>query len=302
MRPEFKVSQTALSDTISVSCNICGSVKSHIRSTVDRYGLPVNSVICKECGLIYLNPMMTQNAYWRFYASGEYRKLLNAFKKPVTPDESYSQSVDFGIRIAKVIGPFLHDGLTVEVGSSRGGILHGLKKAKDTIIPLGVEPSIEEAEYAIAKGIPTQKTIIEELSDSVNDVKNILSVRSLNHMVDPTRFLDYTKKHLSDDGRLFIIVLDFMKFCLRNKAFISQIDHPYMFFPDTLRQLVEKCGFKINLCEVRGAYIYLYAQRACESKIRVRKKTRSYALTRIFLSELALRPEFDTHRHFLGPQ
>ncbi len=50
-----------------VSCCICEEKNFELLSKKDRYGLYTPVVICKECGLIQVNPRMTQESYNQFY-------------------------------------------------------------------------------------------------------------------------------------------------------------------------------------------------------------------------------------------
>jgi len=46
-----------------VPCCVCGGRNFEILSEKDCHGLYVPVVICKDCGLIQINPRMTQDAY-----------------------------------------------------------------------------------------------------------------------------------------------------------------------------------------------------------------------------------------------
>ena len=61
------------------SCNLCGSQHFKPYGKRDRYGLPVESVRCEGCSLVFISPRMTADGYRRFYADGHYRTLLSKF-------------------------------------------------------------------------------------------------------------------------------------------------------------------------------------------------------------------------------
>ena len=63
----------------SVSCPICNGENFETLSQKDRYGLYLNVVICKQCGLIQANPRMTKKSYEAFY-NCEYTKLYRAYR------------------------------------------------------------------------------------------------------------------------------------------------------------------------------------------------------------------------------
>lgn len=65
-----KMRSAMLTDMESVSCNLCGSARSVVVGRRDKYALPLTSVMCRDCGLMYLNPRPTQASYSRFYVEG----------------------------------------------------------------------------------------------------------------------------------------------------------------------------------------------------------------------------------------
>src|SRR4029453_8567078 len=60
------------------SCNLCAGTEFVILTHRDRYGYPAEAHACRRCGLVFLNPRMTAEAYGHFY-NGVYRPLVSAF-------------------------------------------------------------------------------------------------------------------------------------------------------------------------------------------------------------------------------
>ena len=60
------------------SCNLCGDAEFVVLTHRDRYGYPAEAHACRRCGLVFLNPRMTGEAYGGFY-NGVYRPLVSAF-------------------------------------------------------------------------------------------------------------------------------------------------------------------------------------------------------------------------------
>ena len=58
-------------------CNLCGFDRFVTLTHSDRYGYPVRADGCLRCGLVFLNPVMTPDAYSRFYLD-VYRPLVSA--------------------------------------------------------------------------------------------------------------------------------------------------------------------------------------------------------------------------------
>jgi SAM-dependent methyltransferase len=65
-----KLRATLLEELEHVPCNLCGRDAGHPVARRDKYRLPLITVICKGCGLLYLNPRPTAATYRKFYEEG----------------------------------------------------------------------------------------------------------------------------------------------------------------------------------------------------------------------------------------
>jgi len=72
----------------------CGDNDYEVLSEKDRYGLPVRTVICKLCGLVYQNPSLDDDLIKDFY-SNLYRKMYEAS----TISNHFQHQIKRGIRI-----------------------------------------------------------------------------------------------------------------------------------------------------------------------------------------------------------
>src|SRR5687768_1573528 len=59
-------------------CNLCGGQRFVGITHRDRYGFAASAACCGGCGLVFLDPVMTADAYGAFYG-GTYRPLVSAF-------------------------------------------------------------------------------------------------------------------------------------------------------------------------------------------------------------------------------
>src|SRR5437867_11252944 len=64
-------------------CNLCSGTAFVVLTHQDRYGYPAPAHACAQCGLVFLNPVMTAEAYSRFY-QGTYRPLVSAYHGRLT--------------------------------------------------------------------------------------------------------------------------------------------------------------------------------------------------------------------------
>ena len=246
-----------------VNCNLCGQDKQDPISQTDRYGLAVRTVICRSCGLIFINPRMSKEDYDLFYQN-TYREQLRDYKNrlnKINLDKLFIKTTNLGSKLIDRFGDHINPGLTLEVGSSCGGILNGLKTSRSDLEVLGLEPSSVEAGYANSKGVKTYVSMFENFKEPVPFLQNIFIIRSFNHLLDPSFFIKWSHDQLPLGGKLVIMVIDFMEACRRRGALKTQIDHPYMFTQKTLANFVQNGGFDVEYNVKDGDYTYLVARR-----------------------------------------
>lgn len=230
-----------------VPCNLCGAASNFkVIATRDRYGLLTQTCLCRGCGLIFINPRMTKGWYAKFYETA-YRKAIAEHKKknPVLDlDKLFAIQERTGVALGEFMGQWFHDGLTIEVGSGVGGVLGGIKKVRPAIEPVGIEPSPKEAVYANTHGVKTYASLFEDFHEALPPAANVLSSQNLNHLLDPKAFLLWAHKQLRSDGRLILVVQNFRSSASEVGRVLAQIDHVYMFTPETLLALVRSAGFE----------------------------------------------------------
>jgi len=187
------------------------------------------------------------DTYYKYYYRQD-RMRIKGRTEGCGLERNFSAARKFGNALADKFAIYLKQGLTVDVGSSTGGILYGLKEKKPELEVLGIEPSLDESNYANAKGIKT----IPELFENVEffgreNISNILCVQSLNHLLDPKHFIYSAFERLKDGGHIILAVKNFRHQVRRTGKVSSgvQIDHPYMFIPETLKLMAEKAGFTV---------------------------------------------------------
>jgi SAM-dependent methyltransferase len=78
-----KLRARLLEEMDQVPCNLCGSDQFVVVAEQDKYKLPLKTVMCRQCGLLYLNPRPTAAAYRKHYEQGGQE------------DSTYHRRVDF---------------------------------------------------------------------------------------------------------------------------------------------------------------------------------------------------------------
>ena len=81
-----------------VSCEICDSMEFQVLSEKDRFGFKLRFVICRKCGLIQLNPRLTEKSSALFYDQ-DYRKLYHGKDNKI----EYERYFNNGVRNGRII-------------------------------------------------------------------------------------------------------------------------------------------------------------------------------------------------------
>ena len=238
----------------NIPCNLCGMSDFYVLAKSSGNGHPAQTCICRQCGLIYINPRMDKESYDNYYKYfyREDRASAKGFQDGGGVLESnFENARKFGSALAIKLKNFLLPGLTIDVGSSTGGALYGLREAVPNLNIFGIEPSLEESGYAQKKGVRTFTGLFENFIESgeskkIGQAANILCVRSLNHLLNPRMFFEWAYAGLKPGGHLILSVKNF-RHQVRRAGRIEagvQIDHVYMFTPENLKRFVESVGFK----------------------------------------------------------
>lgn len=240
----------------SVACNLCGKDDFFVLARRSGNNLSTQACLCKQCGLIYLNPRMTKEEYDTYYKYF-YREDRTIAKGKEVEEKNYERSFEVGTRfgrgLAHKLKKYIRKGLTIDVGSDMGGILNGMREVFPSLALVGIEPSVDASRFANAKGIKTYNCLFEDFADpSIKSASNIVCAKTLNHFLDPRKFLVWSFKTLMPGGRLMLVVKNFREQCRKGGSVESgvQIDHAYMFTPQTLRSFVEAIGFRVLYTDI----------------------------------------------------
>src|SRR6476620_9695498 len=109
------------------SCNLCGGAEFVVLAHRDRYGYPAQAHACRRCGLVFLNPRMTAEAYGRFY-NGVYRPLVSAFHgRLIDAHTIQAEQRDYAVERAGFLRPFIagkgYESM-LDIGGSTGVVAH----------------------------------------------------------------------------------------------------------------------------------------------------------------------------------
>ncbi len=230
-----------------VSCSICNSSEKILIGEKDRYGLyfPVNA--CRDCGLVYTSPRMTQAAYGEFYNT-EYRKLYNGVE---TAREVFFENQK---KKGKHIFNFLksHELLknetkyVLEVGCGAGGIIDYFRDQGFEV--KGIDLGDEYIKYGKENyGLDLETATLADIS---NERKPDIIIYShiLEHILDINKEVELIKNFIKENTLVYIEVPGIKEIHKNYEANILryfQNAHTFHFTLDSLVNLMNKHGFEL---------------------------------------------------------
>lgn len=233
-----------------VSCPLCGGFNNYVLSRKGYPGVNLINVICRNCGLIRINPRMKKEVYDEFYQK-YFFEYLDPYSRPAyletinrTADENFVTPVE------KTLFPFIIDYIpegadVLDVGAGFGNILYLLERKKN-IKATGLEPDPHSREIAFKKlGLRLLDITIEDFLKKENYVFDFIILdQTLEHLLNPLEILKGLKVILKPEGLIYIGVPNSYNPQIPIKLFF-QLAHVFNFTPHTLNLFAQKSGLKI---------------------------------------------------------
>jgi len=230
-----------------VPCCVCGGNNFEFLSEKDRYGLYTPIVICKNCGLIQMNPRMTQEAYNHFYNTEQ--KKLYVGRSFIT-DEYFKSQYDKGKRIFRYLQEKLKININnlniLEVGTGAGGILKYFEDKGNKIC--GCDLCSEYIDYGKKQyGLNLKFGTIEDIDmEYVPDI--VIYSHVLEHVLNPIAELNRLKSIIDKDSYIYIEVpgVKYLKYSY-DMNFLKQLQnaHVYYFTLTTLENVLGQAGYDL---------------------------------------------------------
>jgi SAM-dependent methyltransferase len=238
------------------SCLVCGGAERVPSDSVEWRGATFGYVLCAACGLKYMSPRPTQRWYHALYEQEFWQeKIANEGYSGKGPgaraggDGLAQRLTKQRWRAARIVdavsrfAPPRRDSLVVDVGAAFGVTLHELRQRYGCEVA-GVEPSTVARAYAEREfGIRFLGRYMEDLfgpSPADGRVGLLIFSHVLENIVDPRAALAAAARLLAPAGRIYVDTSNFLYYNAINPY------HPYIFSPDTLEELLARCGFSVE--------------------------------------------------------
>lgn len=233
-----------------VPCPLCSTRKDVVLATKGYPGIPVRNVICTGCGLIRINPRMTQKGYEDFYKE-DFFEYLNPYGRPAyidtierTTDESFVTLAEKNI--LPYILPFVPEGGRIlDIGSGFGQIPYLLQKRKK-VTYVAIEPDPYSRQVAKEKiGIDLRDDTIENYLREEKAVFDFIYLDQVfEHLLTPLQTLKDLTRLLAPKGVIYIGVPNSYNPGVSMDRYY-ELAHTYGYTPSTMSSFASQAGLKV---------------------------------------------------------
>jgi SAM-dependent methyltransferase len=211
-----------------------------------------------SCGMVYLEnapryEALEETFAWEKTAAAETERREAAEPVVQTVSRAVKQvrkSASFGDKLTRLVETLVPDGVVVDIGCAKGGVLRRISAPR----VVGIEISKELAKRA-GKNLKEKEARIVQ-ADAVTGMKGLTAGSAagvimsafLEHEAEPATLLREVARVLQADGLAIIKVPNFGSWNRKVRGTrwcgFRYPDHVNYFTPDTLKRLCEKCGLK----------------------------------------------------------
>lgn len=233
----------------------CGSHNRETIAQADRFGFPVASHLCKNCGLIYLSPRMTEDSLPKFYDE-LYWGLVVGKNDSMEEETLTTGGEGFALSVFDFVKDSLKDKSNLKIAEIGIGNGQKLLTLKEEFSKLGKKVEVYGCDFshdavlgAKKKGIHAHKGGMDLLEkDAPFDL--VIMSHVVEHLNYPVNTLKNVKKLLATDGILYVEVPgvgDLDKKPEYNYDFYlySVLAHTYCFNLTSLKSTAKMAGFDL---------------------------------------------------------
>ena len=221
-------------------CPACGLGGCVVTFGSDRYGNDCIMVHCPHCGVAYWRNAKNKEWYHDYYASGKYREDVSKYHGRDVMATIEKEQADYARRLSQKIHPRPHTHL-LDIGGSTGVVSNAFRQV------FNVSATVMDP----AKEFSAPKEV-KHIQASAEDYRNehgfkwdtILICQTVDHLLDPIGVLRNCREWLTDDGVLFVDILD-VEQEIRQKGWqhTRKICHPWAWTEKGFRQVLANSGF-----------------------------------------------------------
>lgn len=236
-----------------INCPLCGQNENKLKFTA-----PVqphqkgyfsfdewNIVQCKHCGLIYVNPRITEEVnkkYYEFDVNGD----LDFIEKHFIESADYRSS--YWERMVRVVKKYKISGNLLDIGCGNGAFLIAAHNAGFTVFGQDISKYFIELNEK-ENWIKVYEGELERLHLQKNTFDVITCFDVIEHHFNPKALLNEIRRIMKPDGILIISTHDigniFAKIYASKWRMIYPIGHLIYFSRKTIKKILSKTGYDI---------------------------------------------------------
>lgn len=223
---------------------LCGTQNGKLIARHDRYGLPVNTYLCRSCGIMRTNPRMTESSLREFY-NEDYRAIYVSTAQ--TPEDFFTDQIRSGETIYEFVAPnilFKEKLMVFDVGCGSGGSLVPFLNSGWT--GFGCDLGSDYLRVGQAAGLTLEHGDISDLRKYGNAHLVILS-HVLEHLPNPERSLEAISDSLVAGGYVYIELPGIFRIhkTYGDTLMFLQNAHLFHFTLATLTSMMTRAGFRL---------------------------------------------------------
>lgn len=230
----------------------CGGARDSVVAGRDRYGFPLTTKLCMNCGLLRSDPYYSDESLARFYRA-HYRRLYSGRTK--CDEEFFQAQLAQGRNILAYVQGIVPTGKVLEIGCGAGGILKAFRDAGWDAS--GCDYDEEFLAFGRRKGL---RLFLGGARNLAADGKADLIIFShvLEHVRNPLGAILEAKALLKQPGALYVELPGVLSIGEQygDFAFFLQNAHCWHFCRATLVGFLRRAGFSCLKADerVRGVF------------------------------------------------
>jgi len=198
-------------------------------------------VKCTNCGMVYLNPVFTEEAIIEYYQSNH---TVQSEVVESDTDNFYISLYNGGLD--SIQESTLNFSNILDIGCSSGTFLDLAKKRN--LNTYGVELNKAEFEYAIKKGHQVYNQLLEKIDFDIKfDAITMWDV--FEHIINGEFYLNHMKSLLSNNGVIFLQIPSSdslaAKILQEHCNMYDGLEHVNLYGVETIKKLAHKCGLEV---------------------------------------------------------
>jgi SAM-dependent methyltransferase len=226
-----------------VECILCGKAQSELIANKGQFGWDTYVAICKNCGLVYLNPRWTKEDYNHFYAT-EYDQYYRFNETQASDKERRKARVVWERLVRHTPAGFKS---ALDIGCGLGFCLEYIREQEPGIAIAGIEPSDTCADHFVHQiGGELVARDVDQDWQLANLARFDLIIfrHVLEHLLDPVAVLQKVSQAMAPGGVLYIAVPDMLHPDGSLSNFWFRCVHTYYYSKVTLSRIAARAGLQ----------------------------------------------------------